>query len=87
MNEMSVVEIGREAMLVTLRIAGPLMAVGTVVGVSVALVQALTTVQEMSLTFVPKIIAILLALVLFLPLMMAILVDFTTELFARIAGA
>jgi|APTNR8051073442_1049403.scaffolds.fasta_scaffold51425_3 flagellar biosynthetic protein FliQ len=86
MNEVTIVEIAREAMFVTLRIAGPLMAVGTVVGVSVALVQALTTIQEMTLTFVPKIIAILLAIVFFLPMMMTVLIEFAQGLFARIAG-
>jgi flagellar biosynthesis protein FliQ len=86
MNDVTIVEIAREAMFVTLRIAGPLMAVGTVVGVSVALVQALTTIQEMTLTFVPKIIAILLAIVFFLPMMMTVLIEFSQSLFARIAG-
>jgi flagellar biosynthesis protein FliQ len=51
----------------------------------VALLQALTTIQEMTLTFVPKIVAMLLALVLFLPFMLTTLIEFTQRLFERIA--
>src|SRR5512143_1093383 len=70
LNEITVLELGREATWVMILVAGPLLAVGTVVGVVVALLQALTTIQEMTLTFVPKMVAMLLALVLFLPFML-----------------
>ena len=85
MNEIAVVEIGREAMYVTLILASPVMAAGMAVGLVIALFQALTTLQEMTLTFVPKIIVILVAIVLFLPLMMTTLLEFSRELFDRIA--
>ena len=85
MNEITVLEIGREATWVMMLVAGPLLVVGTVVGVVVALLQALTTIQEMTLTFVPKIVAMLLALVLFLPFMLTTLIEFTQRLFERIA--
>ena len=85
MNEIAVVEIGREAMYVTLILASPVMAAGLAVGLVIALFQALTTLQEMTLTFVPKIIVILVAIVLFLPLMMTTLLEFSRELFDRIA--
>jgi flagellar biosynthesis protein FliQ len=51
----------------------------------VALLQALTTIQEMTLTFVPKIVAMLLALVLFLPFMLTTLIEFAQRVFERIA--
>jgi flagellar biosynthesis protein FliQ len=57
LNEIAVLELGREATWVMMLVAGPLLVVGTVVGVVVALLQALTTIQEMTLTFVPKIVA------------------------------
>jgi flagellar biosynthesis protein FliQ len=85
LNEITVLELGREATWVMMLVAGPLLVVGAVVGVVVALLQALTTIQEMTLTFVPKIVAMLLALVLFLPFMLTTLIEFTQRLFERIA--
>ena len=85
LNEITVLELGREATWVMMLVAGPLLVVGTAVGVVVALLQALTTIQEMTLTFVPKIVAMLLALVLFLPFMLTTLIEFTQRLFERIA--
>jgi flagellar biosynthetic protein FliQ len=85
LSEVSVLELGREAVWVMMVVAGPLLVVGTVVGVVVALVQALTTIQEATLTFVPKMVVMLLALVLFLPFMMTTLIEFTQRLFERIA--
>jgi flagellar biosynthetic protein FliQ len=84
LNEIAVLELGREATWVMMLVAGPLLVVGTVVGVVVALLQALTAIQEMTLTFVPKLAAMLLALVLFLPFMLTTLVEFTQRLFERI---
>ena len=85
LNEITVLELGREATWVMMLVAGPLLVVGTAVGVVVALLQALTTIQEMTLTFVPKIVAMLLALVLFLPFMLTTLMEFTQRMFERIA--
>jgi flagellar biosynthetic protein FliQ len=79
-----VLEIGREAMFITLKLAGPLMLVGLLVGVSVALVQALTTIQEITLTFVPKIIVMFFALVVLLPFMIASMIAFSQQMFDRI---
>ena len=61
-------------------------AIGLAVGVIIALVQALTQVQEMTLVFVPKIIAIFLALLIFLPLMGALLSGFMTTIADRIVA-
>lgn len=84
MNDTQVLDIARDGVMVTLLTAGPLLLVGTVVGLVVALVQALTTVQEMTLTFAPKIVAVFVALLLLLPFMMATLIDFTRQLFQMI---
>ncbi len=62
------------------------MLVALVVGVVIALLQALTQMQEMTLSFVPKILAIFLTVMLALPFMIAILTGFGEELFRRIAG-
>lgn len=86
MTETAVLEIGREAMFVILQLSGPLLAAGMLVGVAIALVQSLTTIQEMTLTFVPKIVATFLALLVALPFMMQVMIDFTRELFDLIVA-
>ncbi len=79
-------DIAREAILVLITIGAPVMLAALVVGLLVALLQALTQLQEMTLAFVPKILAIFLTLILFLPFMLGTLATFTESLYARIAG-
>jgi len=86
MNEIAVLEVGREAMVVVLKTAGPIMITGMLIGLIIALFQALTTIQEMTLTFVPKILVIFVATVVFLPFMMTTLVEFGRSLFDRIVA-
>ncbi|MEQ8403548.1 MAG: flagellar biosynthesis protein FliQ [Oceanicaulis sp.] len=81
-----VLDIGAEAIWTMLAMAAPVMLIGLAVGVVIALVQALTQVQEMTLVFVPKIIAIFLALLIFLPLMGALLSGFMTTIADRIVA-
>ncbi len=85
MNDVAVVEVGRDALMVTLYLSVPIMAVGMAVGLVIALFQALTTIQEITLTFVPKIIVIFVAFVALLPFMMTTLVEFGRDMFERIA--
>ncbi|MFO1118809.1 MAG: flagellar biosynthetic protein FliR [Rhodospirillales bacterium] len=66
--------------------AAPMLIVGTLVGIAVALVQALTSIQESTLTFVPKIVAMMLTMILFLPFMTTSLIEFTQRLFDRIVA-
>ena len=61
MNQTEIIELAREAILLTIQIGLPVMAVGLIVGVAIALVQALTQIQESTLTFLPKIIVMALA--------------------------
>lgn len=86
MNEIAVLEVGREAVFVILKIAGPIMGTGMLIGLIIALFQALTTIQEMTLTFVPKILVIFVATIVFLPFMMTTLVEFGQSLFDRIVA-
>ena len=83
MNEVEVLEVAREALLVVLKTAGPIMGAGLLIGLIIALFQALTTIQEMTLTFVPKILVIFVAIILFLPFMMTTVVEFSQQLFDR----
>lgn len=84
MNSMEVLELIQEALFLLLKISAPVMLVALVVGLAIALFQALTQIQEMTLTFVPKIIAIFLTLMLFLPFMLDSLITFTEGLADRI---
>jgi len=69
-----------------LKIGAPTMMVALIVGLVISLFQALTQIQEMTLTFVPKIVAIVAALLLFMPFMLSSLTGFTQGLFDRIAS-
>ena len=84
MNEVDALEIVQYAIWTVLLASGPAVVVAMLVGVSIALVQALTQVQEITLTFVPKIIAILLAVALSGPFVGAQLSSFTNVIFQRI---
>ena len=83
MNEAAVLEIGREALFVVLKVSGPIMAAGLMIGLIIALFQALTTIQEMTLTFVPKIVVIFLTIIVFMSYMMTTVVEFARTLFSR----
>ena len=85
MNGPEVIDIGREAIYALLKMGGPIMAIALVVGLVVSLFQALTQIQEMTLTFVPKIIVIFLAVLVLLPFMISTLMTFSQGLFDRIA--
>ncbi len=86
MNETEVIETAREAILIAIQIGAPILLVGLVVGVSIALLQALTQIQEITLVFVPKILAIFLALFIFLPSFMKTLTVFMEALADRMIG-
>ena len=86
LSDIAVQEVSRQAIWVMLKVGAPVMGVALLVGLIVSLLQALTQVQEMTLTFVPKIIAIFLTLLVVTPFMLTTLVDFTQSVFARIAG-
>ena len=86
MDQVAVIEIGRESLYQILIISGPIMLAGMAIGIVISLFQALTTIQEMTLTFVPKIIVVFVATVIFLPFMMTSLIEFSHSLFDRIAA-
>lgn len=86
MNDTEVIEVARQALFLSIQIGAPILLIGLVVGVSIALLQALTQIQEITLVFVPKILAMLLAMFFFLPSMMQTLVIFMEELANRMIG-
>jgi len=86
MNGAEVLDVGRDALWLTIQLCLPVLAVGLVVGVVIGLFQALTQIQEQTLIYAPKIIAIFVAVLLFLPLMGSLLGGFMREIAARISA-
>ncbi len=86
MNEADIIDIGREAILVMTRIAGPTLLVGLLVGVLVSLIQTVTQIQEATLAFVPKLACIGLMLLVSLPFMVSTLTSFAEGLAGRIVA-
>ncbi len=84
MTGMMVSDLMRETMLVILKLSGPLVAIALIVGVLVSILQALTQVQEQSLTFVPKLITMFLGLLVFMSYMGNTLLNFSEQLFLTI---
>ena len=85
MDSVEVINVVRDGIWVLIIVSAPLMITALVVGLAVSLVQALTQIQEMTLTFVPKILSMLVVMILVLPFMLQSLQDYTEEIFARIA--
>ena len=79
MDGLQVLDIAREGIWVMIIVAAPMMTVGLVVGVVIALFQALTQIQEMTLVFVPKIIAIFVTMLVALPFMGATMAGYMTR--------
>lgn len=84
MAPLEIIDIGREALWTLMLVGAPVMAVALIVGLLISLFQALTQIQEMTLTFVPKIIAIFFTLMLVLPFMFQTLADFNERMMERI---
>jgi len=86
MEQALVIALGKQALGVTLKICVPILGFGLVAGLLVSVLQAATQIQDMTLTFIPKILAIFLALALFFPWMLNLMMEFTTYLFQGIPG-
>jgi flagellar biosynthetic protein FliQ len=79
-----VTELGRQALETTLLVATPVLALSLVIGLAVSAFQAMTQLNEATLTFVPKVLALFGALLVFLPWMLNVLTTFTVNLLANI---
>jgi flagellar biosynthetic protein FliQ len=84
MNEAEAIEICREAIVVMLKLVGPIMLAGLLVGITVSMVQTVTQIQEQALTFIPKMIVVFGITIWLLPFMLATLGGFTHSLTDRI---
>jgi flagellar biosynthetic protein FliQ len=86
MSGAELLDLAREAFWVTLLVSGPALIAGLFVGVAIAVLQALTQVQEMTLVFVPRIVVMFIVIALALPFMASALGRFAVKIFALIAG-
>jgi flagellar biosynthetic protein FliQ len=85
MTEQMILDLGRQALTTTLTVAGPMLAAALLIGLMVSLFQAVTQINEMTMTFVPKIVGILVTGLLVLPWIMRVMTAFTRQVFDLIA--
>ena len=81
-----VVQLARRAFEVTLMLGAPLLLFSLVVGLIISIFQTVTSINEATLTFVPKIVAVMVAIIIFFPWMMSYMSDFTREIFGMLAS-
>ena len=86
MNEAVVLALAREALIVSLLVGAPVLGVSLVIGIVVGIIQAVTQVNEMTLTFVPKLVGVFVAMLIFGPWMMEIMLGFSAGLFANMGS-
>jgi flagellar biosynthesis protein FliQ len=85
-SDADAIEIAHQTIIVALKLGAPIMLLALAVGLVIAFLQALTQIQEMTLTFVPKLIVILVSILILLPFMLTTLTAFTESLMGRIAA-
>jgi flagellar biosynthetic protein FliQ len=81
MHDFTVLDIVRDALLITLKISMPILLAGVVVGLVISIFQSVTQIQDQALTFVPKIVVMILAAIVLIPWIVERLVQFTQEMF------
>ncbi len=79
MTQEFVIDIAMEALKVTLLVSAPMLGFGLVTGIVVSIFQAVTSIQEMTLTFIPKILAVVAALFIFFPWLLQTMLQFTSK--------
>lgn len=86
MNEQIVLDIGRQSLLTVIKVAAPMLGLGMGAGIMISLIQAATQVQDQTLSFVPKIFAVIIALFIFGPWMIRVILNYARELIIHIPG-
>ncbi|WP_294145167.1 flagellar biosynthesis protein FliQ [uncultured Selenomonas sp.] len=79
-----VIQLGQEALMVVLLVSAPMLGLGLVVGLAVSVFQATTSIQEQTLAFIPKIIAVFVAILIFGPWMLRIMVEYCRNVFINL---
>ncbi|KAB3531370.1 flagellar biosynthesis protein FliQ [Alkaliphilus serpentinus] len=86
MNEAVVIELAQQTLYTILILSAPMLGIGLLVGLIVSIFQATTQIQEATLAFIPKIIAIFAAVVIFSPWLLSVILNFTTKLFNNMSN-
>lgn len=81
--DQTLIELVQVTLVITIKIAGPILAAGVVIGFLISIFQAVTSMQEQTITLVPKIVAMLAVTVLLIPWIVSKLLDFTREMFTN----
>jgi flagellar biosynthetic protein FliQ len=84
--DLQITDLARDLLVTTLLLAGPVLLVGLVVGIAVSLFQALTSVQEQTMSLIPKMFAVMLVVLLLLAPALQLLVDYTTRVFGQLVA-
>lgn len=84
--DLQITDLARDLLMTTLLLAGPVLLVGLVVGIGVSLFQALTSVQEQTMSLIPKMLAVMLVILLLLSPALQLLVDYTSRVFAQLVS-
>jgi len=84
MTQDLIISLGKESVKITLLISAPMLIFGLAVGLLVSIFQSVTQIEEMTLAFIPKILAVILALVIFFPWMLRLMIDFTGGIITNI---
>jgi flagellar biosynthesis protein FliQ len=84
MDPQQAIDLGREALLTTLMVSAPVLIAGIAVGLLIGLLQAVTQIQEQTIAFVPKIVAMIIALSISLPWLVVRMIEYSTDLITRI---
>jgi len=79
-----VIDFARKAMEMTIMISAPMLGFGLIIGIAVSIFQAVTSIQEMTLTFIPKIVGVMAAIVIFMPWMLQMMLSFTAGILINI---
>ncbi|MBI5120353.1 MAG: flagellar biosynthesis protein FliQ [Rhodospirillales bacterium] len=86
MNEAEVMDVIREGMIVLIKVSAPPLLAGMAIGLVVSIFQSLTQIQEMTLTFVPKVLVVFISLLVFMPFMLHEVIDYTHMVMDKVAG-
>ncbi|TKJ42241.1 flagellar biosynthetic protein FliQ [candidate division LCP-89 bacterium B3_LCP] len=85
MTQQMAIAICKDAVWTALFVAAPMLGAGLIVGITISILQSVTQIQEMTLTFIPKILAVTTVLIFALPWIMNMLISFTNEVFALLS--
>lgn len=86
MNEALIIELGQQTLFTILLMSAPMLGIGLIVGLAVSIFQATTQIQEATLAFIPKIVAVFASIVIFGPWLLSIIISFTTRLFGNMSN-